>query len=75
MKKVRNLIIGGMTAATLLVAAAPAATTSLMANAVGTPGKPIYAVSNTGSAAGQANRSTTGSVNKSTHDNWVWIWD
>ncbi len=70
----KRLILGLVAAATLLVASAPAATTA-MANAVGTPGKPVYAVSNTGSASGRAHRSTTGSRMKTTHDGWVWIWD
>ncbi len=70
----KRVILGLLAAATLAVASAPAAS-AYMANAVGTPGKPTYAVSNTGSAAGQANRSPQGSTMKSTYDGMEYVWD
>ena len=41
----------------------------------GTPGHPISAQSNPGSAAGQTHRSATGSLAKVIHDRAVYIWD
>lgn len=41
----------------------------------GTPGKPLYAQSNTGSPSALMHRSSTGSSMKMTHDGRVYIWD
>lgn len=70
----KRIFIGLVAAVTVATAVAPAAS-SYLADAVGTPGKPLYAVSNTGSASGQAHRSTTGSTMKITNDGAVYIWD
>ncbi|NMP24389.1 hypothetical protein [Sulfobacillus harzensis] len=70
----KRVILGLLAAATLAVGSAPA-TSAYMANAVGTPGKPTYAVSNTGSAAGQAHRSSQGTAMKTTNDRMEYIWD
>lgn len=68
------MLVGLMAAVTLVMATAPMASTYL-ADAVGVPGQPTMAVSNPGSASGQAHRSQQGSTMKSTQDGAVYILD
>lgn len=70
----KRIFLGLMAAATLVIASAPAVST-YTADAVGVPGQPTMAVSNSGSSAGQAHRSQQGSTMKSTHDGAVYILD
>lgn len=70
----RRILVGLILAASMGIAALPM-TSAYMANAVGTPGKPTMAISNAGSAQGQAHRSSTGTAMKTTNDRIEWIWD
>lgn len=70
----KRILVGLIMAASMGLAALPT-TSAYVANAVGTPGKPIMAISNTGSTAGQAHRSSTGTNMKTTNDRIEWIWD
>lgn len=66
----KRFAVGFMAALALFVASVPT-----YADAIGTPGKPIYVVSNPGSVQGQTHRSKTGSTMKETHDRAEFIWD
>ncbi|NMP22725.1 hypothetical protein [Sulfobacillus harzensis] len=68
----KRILIGLLSVAALLAASAPSYADAVTSSG---PGKPVYAVSNTGSSAGQANRSTTGTAMKTTNDRVEFIWD
>ena len=68
----RRIVAMVMTLGALLAVSTPSYASVVTS---GGPGKPIYAVSNSGSTAGQTNRSATGTTMKITNDGAEYIWD